>query len=160
MVEAFSHDVLVLLLLLVIFSWSEFDVVRYPWSNRMDIVVFLSLRVGELVPMYVLVLLGPSLTECMNYSLRHIISLLFMLAWWCYIFMWNQLKHQSIKCYAWFVGFSCSSLMCLWVSVWSCFHCVSFRFVGFSAASSIDFGLKLNTQKKGVMDILKYWVYL
>ena len=30
MVEAFSHDVLVWLVLLVIFSWLEFDVVRYP----------------------------------------------------------------------------------------------------------------------------------
>ena len=91
-VEAFFfHDVLVWFVLLVIFSWLEFDVVRYPWSNRMDTVVFLSLWVGELVPMYVLVSL--------DYSLRHIFtSSLYV----CLVetrASHNQLKHWSARCY-------------------------------------------------------------
>ena len=49
MVEAFSLDVLVWLVLLVIFSWLEFNVVRYPQGNRMDIVSCFSFFLCELV---------------------------------------------------------------------------------------------------------------
>ena len=115
-----------------------------------------SLFLCEVVPTYVLVSL-----DCSIYSLRHIshssLCLLDGNQSVTSSFGWNiQLKHQSNKCYGWFVGFLCFSLLCL---RYQCgvdsLHLLK-SVVDSSNDSPIDLGLKLSTQKKGVMDILKY----
>ena len=131
----------------------------------MDIVALLSLWAGELVPMYNLVSLYPSLAECLNYSLRHIFS-----SSLCQFggnqsitssFVWNiWLKHWSIMFYCWFVWFICSLLLCLG---YRCGVNSSFLlnlFVDSSWCFTYWPGPKVEHLKKGVMDNLIYWIYL
>ena len=102
---------------------------------------------GELIPMYILVSLGPLLAECLNYSLRHIFSSsLCQLAVNQSItssFMWNQLKYWSIKCFIIRRVFMLFASV-PWVSVWCCFLHV-FLLVESLGDSPIDLGLKLST---------------
>ena len=100
---------------------------------------------------------------CLNYSLRHIFS-----SSLCQLggnqsimssFGWNiQLKHWSIKCYGWFVGFLCSLLLNLGYQCGvDSLHLLK-SVVNSSSDSPIDLGLKLSTQKR-VLWIFKYIGY-
>ena len=110
----------------------------------------------ELIPMYVLVSLDPSFAECSNYSLRHIFS-----SSLCQLavnqsvissYVWNWWEHQSIKCYIVHRVFMLFASVPRGISVWLVL-CV-FLAVDSLGNSPFDLGLKLSTQKRGIMVIL------